>query len=82
MTTRTSRSLDPREKEILCRRPKEIVFLIHQYSINLLHKQLSGVSCVLRNRLREGVKKKGKKAVRLTAWVDPPSPSPEAVRKM
>ena len=32
---------------------------------------------------REGVKKKnGKKAVRLTAWVDPPSPSPEAVRKM
>ena len=32
--------------------------------------------------LREGVKKNGKKAVRLTAWVDPPSPSPEAVRKM
>ena len=33
--------------------------------------------------LREVFKKKnGKKAVRLTAWVDPPSPSPEAVRKM
>ena len=33
--------------------------------------------------LREVIKKKnGKKAVRLTAWVDPPSPSPEAVRKM
>ena len=27
-------------------------------------------------------KKNGKKAVRLIAWVDPPSPSPEAVRKM
>ena len=34
-------------------------------------------------RLREVIKKKnGKKAVRLTAWVDPPLPSPEAVRKM
>ena len=33
--------------------------------------------------LREGVKKKNwKKAVRLTAWVDPSPPSPEAVRKM
>ena len=33
--------------------------------------------------VREVFKKKnGKKAVRLTAWVDPPSPSPEAVRKM
>ena len=33
--------------------------------------------------LREGVKKKNwEKAVRLTAWVDPPLPSPEAVRKM
>ena len=32
--------------------------------------------------VREEIKKKnGKKAVRLTAWVDPP-PSPEAVRKM
>ena len=32
---------------------------------------------------REGFKKKNSyKAVRLTAWVDPPSPSPEAVRKM
>ena len=28
------------------------------------------------------VKKNCEKAVRLTAWVDPPSPSPEAVRKM
>ena len=38
---------------------------------------------VSRSCLREGVKKKnGKKAVRLTAWVDSPSPSPEAVRKM
>ena len=37
----------------------------------------------LKKCVREGVKKKdGKKAVRLTAWVDPPSPSPEAVRKM
>ena len=27
-------------------------------------------------------KKNVYKAVRLTAWVDPPSPSPEAVRKM
>ena len=35
------------------------------------------------DQLREVFKKKnGKKAVRLTAWVDPPSPSPEAVRKM
>ena len=34
-------------------------------------------------RIREVIKKKnGKKAVRLTAWVVPPSPSPEAVRKM
>ena len=33
-----------------------------------------------RMQIREGVKKNGKKAVRLTAWVDPPSP--EAVRKM
>ena len=33
--------------------------------------------------LREGFKKKNcEKAVRLTAWVDPPLPSPEAVRKM
>ena len=33
--------------------------------------------------LREVFKKKNVyKAVRLTAWVDPPSPSPEAVRKM
>ena len=32
--------------------------------------------------LREGVKKNWEKAVRLTAWVDPPLPSPEAVRKM
>ena len=36
---------------------------------------------VLRKRfsmapLREGVKKNGKKAVRLTAWVDPPPPPP------
>ena len=31
--------------------------------------------------LREVIKKNWKKAVRLTAWVDPP-PSPEAVRKM
>ena len=31
---------------------------------------------------REDVKKKTEKAVRLTAWVDPPLPSPEAVRKM
>ena len=30
---------------------------------------------------REVIKKNGKKAVRLTAWVDPP-PSPPAVRKM
>ena len=35
------------------------------------------------HNLREVFKKKnGKKAVRLTAWVDPPPPSPEAVRKM
>ena len=27
-------------------------------------------------------KKNCEKAVRLTAWVDPPLPSPEAVRKM
>ena len=33
--------------------------------------------------IREGFKKKNcEKAVRLTAWVDPPLPSPEAVRKM
>ena len=33
--------------------------------------------------VREGFKKKNcEKAVRLTAWVDPPLPSPEAVRKM
>ena len=33
--------------------------------------------------IREGLKKKNcEKAVRLTAWVDPPLPSPEAVRKM
>ena len=32
--------------------------------------------------VREGAKKNWKKAVRLTAWVDPPLPSPEAVRKM
>ena len=32
--------------------------------------------------LREGLKKNCEKAVRLTAWVDPPLPSPEAVRKM
>ena len=33
--------------------------------------------------IREVIKKKnGKKAVRLTAWVDPSPPSPEAVRKM
>ena len=37
----------------------------------------------LLNYLREVIKKKnGKKAVRLTAWVDPPLPSPEAVKKM
>ena len=36
------------------------------------------------SQLREVINKKknGKKAVRLTAWVDPPLPSPEAVRKM
>ena len=34
-----------------------------------------------RPSLREAIKKKNwKKAVRLTAWVDPPLPSPEAVR--
>ena len=33
-------------------------------------------------QLREGLKKNCEKAVRLTAWVDPPLPSPEAVRKM
>ena len=34
-------------------------------------------------RVREVFKKKNAyKAVRLTAWVDPPLPSPEAVRKM
>ena len=32
--------------------------------------------------IREGLKKNCEKAVRLTAWVDPPLPSPEAVRKM
>ena len=32
--------------------------------------------------LRGVIKKNGKKAGRLTAWVDPPPPSPEAVRKM
>ena len=33
--------------------------------------------------VREVIKKKnGKKGVSLTAWVDPPPPSPEAVRKM
>ena len=32
--------------------------------------------------VREVLKKNAYKAVRLTAWVDPPSPSPEAVRKM
>ena len=33
--------------------------------------------------LGKGSKKKNwEKAVRLTAWVDPPLPSPEAVRKM
>ena len=32
--------------------------------------------------LGKASKKNGKKAVRLTAWVDPPSPSPKAVRKM
>ena len=37
----------------------------------------------LLDRAKGSIKKKnGKKAVRLTAWVDPPSPSPEAVRKM
>ena len=41
---------------------------------------MSGLGKV-ENVVREGVKKKNrKKAVRLTAWVDPPSP--EAVRKM
>ena len=35
------------------------------------------------HKVREVFKKKNVyKAVRLTAWVDPPSPSPEAVRKM
>ena len=32
--------------------------------------------------IRKVIKKTGKKAVRLTAWVAPPPPSPEAVRKM
>ena len=36
---------------------------------------------LFRKFLREGVKKNWGKAVRLTAWVDPPPP-PQAVRKM
>ena len=31
---------------------------------------------ILKGKVREGVKKKGKEAVRLTAWVDPPLPLP------
>ena len=42
---------------------------------------LKGTYCI--PPFREAFNKKNwKKAVRLTAWVDPPLPSPEAVRKM
>ena len=52
-------------------------------NFNRFHAQLSQQSSCGEAKLREGVKKKNcEKAVRLTAWVDPPLPSPEAVRKM
>ena len=47
-----------------------------------VHKQISddvNVGCNDKGSIQ---KKNAYKAVRLTAWVDPPSPSPEAVRKM
>ena len=42
------------------------------------------IQVFVKNKPRKGSnqKKNGKKAVRLTAWVDPPPPSPEAVKKM
>ena len=49
----------------------------------MLMVRLEGAGGFLNTSLREVFKKKNVyKAVRLTAWVDPPSPSPEAVRKM
>ena len=51
-------------------------------SLQLLTKKQSTEVKYFSFCLREVIKKKnGKKAVRLTAWVDPP-PSPEAVNKM
>ena len=49
-----------------------------------LRKLFSGSNNALHNQVTEGLKKNNcEKAVRLTAWVDPPPlPSPEAVRKM